>query len=59
MLVEDPADAVGVTDQLTIVLSDIGFNKRGELESPDSGGPAGMVFGREGAHARAEYVKLQ
>jgi FtsP/CotA-like multicopper oxidase with cupredoxin domain len=50
LLVEDSADAVGIADQLTMVLSDIGFDKRGELEPADSGGPAGMVFGREGAY---------
>jgi FtsP/CotA-like multicopper oxidase with cupredoxin domain len=50
LLVDDPADPVGVADQLTIVLSDIGFDRRGELEPADSGGPAGMVFGREGAY---------
>ena len=50
LLVEDPADGVGVADQLTLVLSDIGFDKHGELEPPDTGGPAGMVFGREGNH---------
>jgi FtsP/CotA-like multicopper oxidase with cupredoxin domain len=49
LLVEDPEDSVGVADQLTIVLSDIGFDKNGTLEPADSGGPAGMVFGREGA----------
>ena len=50
LLVEDPADNVGVSDPLTIVLSDIGFDKTGTLESAESGGPAGMVFGREGAY---------
>ena len=50
LLVEDPADGVGVADQLTLVLSDIGFDKSGTLESAESGGPAGMVFGREGAY---------
>jgi FtsP/CotA-like multicopper oxidase with cupredoxin domain len=49
LLVEDPADSVDLADQLTIVLSDIGFDKNGKLESENSGGPAGMVFGREGA----------
>jgi FtsP/CotA-like multicopper oxidase with cupredoxin domain len=39
-----------VKDQLTIVLSDIGFDKSGTLEPADSGGAAGMVFGREGAY---------
>jgi FtsP/CotA-like multicopper oxidase with cupredoxin domain len=53
LLVEDPADAVGVTDQLTLVLSDIGFDSKGVLTPADSGGPAGMVFGREGAYILA------
>ena len=30
--VEDPADGVGVADQLTLVLSDIGFDRKGTLE---------------------------
>ena len=50
LLVEDPADGVGVDDQLTLVLSDIGFDDKGVLEPGDSGGAAGMVFGREGAY---------
>ena len=50
LLVEDPNDGVNVTDQLTIVLSDIGFDRNGKLEPAESGGPAGMVFGREGAY---------
>jgi FtsP/CotA-like multicopper oxidase with cupredoxin domain len=49
LLVEDPADPVGVADQLTLVLSDIGFDDKGVLEPADSGGSAGDVFGREGA----------
>lgn len=48
VLVDDPADSIGVADQVTLVLSDIGFNNKGELEPADSGGSAGMVFGREG-----------
>lgn len=48
--VDDPEDGVGVADELTIVLSDIGFDRRGDLEPADSGGPAGMVFGREGQY---------
>ena len=48
LLVEDPADGVGVADELTMVLSDIGFDSKGVLEPADSGGSAGMVFGREG-----------
>jgi FtsP/CotA-like multicopper oxidase with cupredoxin domain len=42
-----------VADELTLVLSDIGFDEKGVLESPDSGGSAGMVFGREGAYILA------
>jgi FtsP/CotA-like multicopper oxidase with cupredoxin domain len=53
LLVEDPNDGVGVDDQLTLVLSDIGFNAKSELEPADSGGSAGMVFGREGAYVLA------
>ena len=49
LLVEDPADGVAVADELTLVLSDIGFNAQGELEPADSEGSAGMVFGREGS----------
>ncbi|MDH4065500.1 MAG: multicopper oxidase family protein [Acidobacteriota bacterium] len=48
--VDDPDDGVGVADELTLVLSDIGFDKRGVLEPADSGGPAGQVFGREGQY---------
>lgn len=50
LLVDDPDDPVEVADEITIVLSDIGFDARGVLERWDSGGPAGMVFGREGNH---------
>jgi FtsP/CotA-like multicopper oxidase with cupredoxin domain len=50
LLVEDPDDGVGVADQVTMVLSDIGFDKNGVLDEPRSGGAAGDVFGREGDH---------
>jgi len=50
LLVEDREDLVGVADQLTMVLSDIGFDRHGVPDAADSGGPAGMVFGREGAY---------
>lgn len=50
LVVEDPAERVGVNDALTLVLSDIATEDNGTLESPDSGGTAGMVFGREGNH---------
>jgi len=53
LLVEDPDDGIDIADELTLVLSDIGFDAKGELESPDSGGSAGMVFGREGAYVLA------
>ena len=49
LIVEDPAESVGVADEITLVLSDIGFDQHGVLERADSGGAAGMVFGREGA----------
>ena len=39
-----------MADQLTLVLSDIGFDKFGALEPAESGGPAGQVFGREGQY---------
>jgi len=48
LLVEDPEDGVNVQDQVTLVFSDIGFDAKGRLEPADSGGSAGMVFGREG-----------
>jgi FtsP/CotA-like multicopper oxidase with cupredoxin domain len=50
LLVEDPNDGVGIADQLVVVMSDISIDEQGKLESPESGGPAGMVFGREGNH---------
>jgi FtsP/CotA-like multicopper oxidase with cupredoxin domain len=50
LLVEDPGDGVGIADELTLVLSDIGFDRNGTLEPAESGGPAGTVFGREGAY---------
>ena len=53
LLVDDPDDGVGVDDQTTIVLSDIGFDNKGVLEPADSGGSAGMVFGREGDYVLA------
>ena len=53
LLVDDPDDGVGVADALTLVLSDIGFDRHGVLDAADSGGSAGMVFGREGAYILA------
>ena len=50
LLVEDPEEKarLGVTDELVIVLSDIGIDEKGTLEDPNSGGTTGMAFGREG-----------
>ena len=50
LLVDDPAEQVGVADETVIVLSDIGINERGVLDPPDSGGSTGMAFGREGGY---------
>jgi FtsP/CotA-like multicopper oxidase with cupredoxin domain len=50
LLVEDPAEKsiVGVPDELTMVLSDLDADEKGVLAPADTGGSAGMVFGREG-----------
>jgi FtsP/CotA-like multicopper oxidase with cupredoxin domain len=48
ILVDDPADAVGIPDELVLVLSDIELKDDLTLESPTTGGSAGMAFGREG-----------
>jgi FtsP/CotA-like multicopper oxidase with cupredoxin domain len=48
LLVDDPAETISVADELVIVLSDIGITGDGSLDSPESGGSAGMAFGREG-----------
>ena len=50
LLVEDPSDQVGTSDQLVLVLSDIEIRDDGTLESPDTGASTGMAFGREGNH---------
>ena len=52
LLVEDPAEAttVGVPDEVTLVLSDIGFDDAGTLDDPNNGDSTGMVFGREGTY---------
>jgi FtsP/CotA-like multicopper oxidase with cupredoxin domain len=51
LLVEDPAEAeaVGVPDELTLVLSDHSVDDSGQFEAVNSGGIAGAIFGREGA----------
>jgi FtsP/CotA-like multicopper oxidase with cupredoxin domain len=48
LLVDDPDDGVGIPDERVLVLSDIGIERPGVFESPDSGGSTGMAFGREG-----------
>lgn len=48
LLVKDPAENVGATDELLIVLSDIGLDEHDHLDDPNSGGTTGMAFGREG-----------
>jgi FtsP/CotA-like multicopper oxidase with cupredoxin domain len=50
LIVDDPAEQIGVADEVVLVLSDIAADAKGRLEPPDSGGQAGMVFGREGNH---------
>jgi FtsP/CotA-like multicopper oxidase with cupredoxin domain len=50
LLVDDPDERIGVTDELVMVLSDLALNERGGLESPDAGGSIANVFGREGSH---------
>lgn len=50
LLVEDPAEQVGVADELVLVLSDIAIEDSGRLEPAESGGRTAMVFGREGNH---------
>src|SRR5262245_23723074 len=48
LLVEDPAESVGVTDEVVLVLSDMAMTDEGTIESADSGGSLAMAFGREG-----------
>lgn len=50
LLVEDPLARIDIADELVMVLSDIELTPDGALESPETGGSAGMVFGREGNH---------
>jgi FtsP/CotA-like multicopper oxidase with cupredoxin domain len=52
LLVEDPSELVqtGVADETVLVLSDIGIDSHGTLDSPESGGTTGMAFGREGGY---------
>ena len=45
LLVDDPDEQVNVPDETVLVLSDLGIDNRGQLDSPDSGGSTGMAFG--------------
>ena len=58
LLVEDPAGEVGVADELTLVLSDIGCDRKGVLESPESGGPDGTLPVEPGGPGGAAYNPL-
>lgn len=48
ILVDDPDEPKDLGDELVLVLSDLAINDDGALESPDSGGDFGTLFGREG-----------
>jgi FtsP/CotA-like multicopper oxidase with cupredoxin domain len=50
LLVEDPAENVGVSDEKVLVLSDIALEDDGKLMSPAGAGIAAKVFGLEGNH---------
>lgn len=50
MLVEAPAEDVGVADEVVLLLSDIALLGSGQFEPPDAGGSTAMAFGREGNH---------
>jgi FtsP/CotA-like multicopper oxidase with cupredoxin domain len=50
VLVDNPNENVGVSDELVLVLSDIGIEDNGTLMDPESAGKARMVFGLEGNH---------
>jgi FtsP/CotA-like multicopper oxidase with cupredoxin domain len=50
LLVEDPAESVGVSDEKVLVLSDLALEDDGTLMSPAGAGVAAKVFGLEGNH---------
>jgi len=50
LLVEDPAEPKIIGKQRVMVLSDIGIEDSGTLQSPEGAGAARMVFGLEGNH---------
>jgi FtsP/CotA-like multicopper oxidase with cupredoxin domain len=50
LLVDDPLETVGVTDELVLVLSDLALDSGGTLQPANAGGSIATAFGREGAH---------
>jgi FtsP/CotA-like multicopper oxidase with cupredoxin domain len=50
LLVDDPNDNVGVSEEKVLVLSDISLEDDGSLMSPAGAGVAAKVFGLEGNH---------
>jgi FtsP/CotA-like multicopper oxidase with cupredoxin domain len=50
ILVEDPAEKVGVAEEKVLVLSDLALEDDGSLMSPAGAGVAARVFGLEGNH---------
>src|SRR5215475_8143598 len=50
LLVEDPAEQVGVPDETVLVLSDIAIEDDGSLQSAESDGQIARAFGLEGNH---------
>jgi FtsP/CotA-like multicopper oxidase with cupredoxin domain len=50
LLAEDPTEAIGVSDELVLVLSDIDIEDDGRLRNPEDTGKYRFVFGLEGNH---------
>jgi len=48
IVVDEPDEPKALGDEVVFVLSDIAIHDDGSLESPDSGGEFGTLFGREG-----------
>ena len=47
-LVEDPDEGFSIPNEQVLVLSDVDLLQNDQLGDPDTGGSAGMAFGREG-----------
>lgn len=58
LLVDAPTDRVGVSDELVLVLSDIGIDDDGTLLPANAGGSGGMAFGREGSHVNSGHSPI-